>query len=360
MRSFLAVVLVTGCGAVTAPELPDAGSDDPPDAPPPPPARWIAVGEVEPFTAYAVAADPDSAVVLAALGGTGNDCRLAAHQPGCAILRSIDDGVTFAPVTDGLDFVDARAVAMNGAIAVAALRGAFGVSDDRILLSENAGLTWRVVSSSADVGEQHKAVAIDPTAPLDVYAGDFQLASQTAGDSYLLASRDGGRTFDHLPETTGNELRAYAFTFDTDGVLYAAGTGTPALAVSYDRGDSFTSLGVTSLVYAIAVEPGAPDIIYAGTRDDGVLRTIDGGLSFTPTGAGLVGAVTALVVDPQAPETVYAATDTGVFVSTNRGGSWTSFGDGLPATIEVKSLALTPAHSLLAGTNAGLYRRGLQ
>jgi hypothetical protein len=352
------LALASACGGVAAPELPDAFEHDPPP-PPPPPEVWTAVGGVDAFAVFAVAADPQSAVVLAGLGGTGNDCRLAPDQPGCTLLRSIDDGATFVPVADNIDFLDARAVAMNGAIAVAALRGAFGVSDDRILLSEDAGLTWRVVSSSADIGEQHKAIAIDPTAPLDIYAGDFRLASHGAGDSYLLASRDGGRTYTHLPETTGNELRAYAFAFDTDGVLYAAGTGTPALGQSFDRGASFTSLGVASLVYAIAIEPGAPEVIYAGTRDDGVLRSIDGGLTFAPTGAGLVGAVNALLVDPEAPETIYAATDTGVFVSGNRGGSWSSFADGLPAQINVTSLALTPAHSLIIGTRTGLYRRGL-
>src|SRR5690242_15027055 len=136
MRSpVVSILILAACGNVTA-ELPDAGTepgDDAPDAAPTPtspdatpvPATWTSVGGAAEYTAFAVAADPAAGVVLAALGGTGNDCAQAPHQPGCAIVRSTDDGATFAPVTAGLDFVDARAIAVNGAVAIAATRGAF-------------------------------------------------------------------------------------------------------------------------------------------------------------------------------------------------------------------------------------------
>jgi len=72
-------------------------------------------------------------------------------------------------------------------------------------------------------------------------------------------------------------------------------------------------------VRCVAVDDGA---IYAGTHGDGVHRSDDGGLSWTPS--GIPGAVvTALGVAPSEPGIVYAGTKpAGLFVSRDGGANW--------------------------------------
>lgn len=78
-------------------------------------------------------------------------------------------------------------------------------------------------------------------------------------------------------------------------------------------------------VYALALDPSSTSTIFAGTRTQGVLKTTDGGRSWTPMNNGLISLfVFDLVIHPLTPQTVYASTDSGVFKSTDRGGSWTS------------------------------------
>ncbi|MBP1690365.1 MAG: hypothetical protein H6Q34_938, partial [Deltaproteobacteria bacterium] len=76
-------------------------------------------------------------------------------------------------------------------------------------------------------------------------------------------------------------------------------------------------------VTALAVEPGAPTRLYAGTSLDGVFRSRDGGTTWHPARTGLGnGVIYALVTDPVTPGLVYAATNDTVFKSSDGGTSW--------------------------------------
>jgi|SRR5882724_3512802 len=70
-----------------------------------------------------------------------------------------------------------------------------------------------------------------------------------------------------------------------------------------------------------------PEIVYAGNRSGGVLRSLDGGATWAPAGNGLppLNEVLAVAVDPIIPARVYAWVQAGgLFVSADRGGSWTA------------------------------------
>src|SRR2546427_11525970 len=94
---------------------------------------------------------------------------------------------------------------------------------------------------------------------------------------------------------------------------------------------------------ALAVDPIAPSIVYAGTGEMhfagdsyygcGVLRSTDGGVTWTQLGGSIFdtpagGAHMAkIVVDPATAgsatsSTVFAATSFGLYKSTNSGGNW--------------------------------------
>ena len=83
-----------------------------------------------------------------------------------------------------------------------------------------------------------------------------------------------------------------------------------------------TSLTV-NWVSALAINPGTPATLYAGTYGGGVFKSTDGGGSWSAANTGLTNHwVNALVIDPTTPATLYAGTNGGVYKSTNSGGNW--------------------------------------
>src|SRR5262245_63581342 len=79
--------------------------------------------------------------------------------------------------------------------------------------------------------------------------------------------------------------------------------------------------GIPGFVRALAVDPGNPDVLYAAASNaatyygeqtpagSGVLRSVDGGRSWSPSNTGLTSPlVSAIVIDPSAPTVLYAAT----------------------------------------------------
>lgn len=142
-------------------------------------------------------------------------------------------------------------------------------------------------------------------------------------------------------------------------ILSAAGVALAARPAAAAPG-SWQPLGPDGgTVYALAVDPRNPRIVYAGTEGAGVFRTLDGGTSWAPRSRGLGGTpwVIALAIDPAAPATLYAATEGGFFKSTDAGGSWALAARGLPYG-RVNTLLLDPRDSrrLYIGTAQGVFR----
>lgn len=83
-------------------------------------------------------------------------------------------------------------------------------------------------------------------------------------------------------------------------------------------------------VYALALHPSNANIIFAGGVSDTnsagkVLKSIDGGANWSDVSTGLAqnyNIVYALVIDPTAPDVIYAGCNYGVFKSTNGGLNW--------------------------------------
>ena len=115
--------------------------------------------------------------------------------------------------------------------------------------------------------------------------------------------------------------------------------------------------------YALAIAPGAPDVLYLGLFDQGVYRSDDGAATWRPVfgqdgelqGAG----VQTLLVHPDDSDIVYVASDEGVWRTVNGGRTWSEFGPGLPPGGDVRTLVLGADDHLYAGSRGfGLYTRG--
>jgi len=92
---------------------------------------------------------------------------------------------------------------------------------------------------------------------------------------------------------------------------------------------SSSLLSVTSL----AVDPGTPPTLYAGTSS--VFKSTDGGGSWSRLDSGLPELrVNALAIDPLTPALIYAGTDAGVFVLEQRETGPPAADAGLDSAVE--------------------------
>ena len=226
--------------------------------------------------------------------------------------------------------------------------------------------TW---TTSGPEGGLINALAADDRVPGVLYAGANRGAFK---------SSTGGTFWSPLTALASSQVLALAIHPDS-AVLYA-GTNSGVFK-STDGGGSFSvsfaGSGATALVTALAIDPGAPSTIYAGTLGGGgVLKSTDDGASWSPISDGLpsgepfltapgISSIRTLVVDPSTMTTVYAGTQgTGLFKSTNGGGSWNDANSGLIDSsasrfdITITSFAIDPTTTTTAyaGTDAGVFK----
>lgn len=191
-----------------------------------------------------------------------------------------------------------------------------------------------------------------PFSSLVIRNGSSGSLYATIRDRGLFRSDDGGRQWQELANSPFPALRV------------AIEPSTAALALATNSQVHFSTDGggrwlLTRLAGAdsIAIGPGQPAAIY-GARGTSAQRVIGEGAPVAIT-AGLEGArVRTLRLDPSRPTRLFAGTDDGLFLSTNRGDTWTRLGSDL---LEQDVVAVTAdprqANRLFVGTNgAGVWR----
>jgi photosystem II stability/assembly factor-like uncharacterized protein len=81
-------------------------------------------------------------------------------------------------------------------------------------------------------------------------------------------------------------------------------------------------------VTAFVIDPKDPEVLYAGMKNAGIFKSIDGGLSWRPAYQGLTNAhVTSLLIDFQNPHILYAGTPGGIFKTEDGGENWDKFAE---------------------------------
>lgn len=174
------------------------------------------------------------------------------------------------------------------------------------------------------------------------------LPALAAGGPWSTLSPDGGSVF------------ALAVDPGDPRIVYAGTQGGGGVFKSYDTGETWepASAGLPrnlgGHVTALAVDPIRRTTLWAGTRGFGVWKSLDGGaswsLSLLPE-AFQAKNVTTLAVDPRMPDVIYAGTEAGLFKTTNGGVFWSAMVSGLPSPVWVTSLAVDPfqTHIVFAG-----------
>ena len=121
--------------------------------------------------------------------------------------------------------------------------------------------------------------------------------------------------------------------------------------------------GIASKGLYPAIDPLNSDNIYVGIRSHGILRSSDGGNTWTAADTGLTDErITAIALDPRDPRILYAAAaGGGVFRSTDGARTWHPFGTGLVHSADnVTAFAIGPSgRAVFAATEGdGVVRLG--
>ena len=115
-----------------------------------------------------------------------------------------------------------------------------------------------------------------------------------------------------------------------------------------------------SQVLAFAIDPTAPSTVYVGTFANAIYKSADGGQRWRPANIGMkehVSVVNALATYPPDPRIIYAATTVGPYRSDNGGESWEETVHGMESVYTV-AIAFDPRlpDTMYAGTSGGMYK----
>lgn len=305
-----------------------------------------------------------------------------------------------------------------GALAFAADGTLYASSVDGMYHRNPQTLAWEKRDTGLG-GQIIPALVADPHSPGTLYAGSvggFGVDSPPRG---IFKTIDGGLTWTRasvgLPSSGITDgIRVLALD-PTDSATLYAGTDGGGVQKTTNAAGSWSSAnsGLTDpSVLSVAIDPNNTSTLYAGTVD-GVFKSTDGGLSWSPKNVGLraermpftaagfvidptntstlylasfvpisfpVGggvykstdgaetwtqvnngilpvAMSAIVLDPRPPATIYAAFQTGGVVKTTDGGAhWSGASTGLP--YPVLALAVDPNGSgtIYAATSGGVFQ----
>ncbi|MFH1258401.1 MAG: hypothetical protein ABII74_01060 [Elusimicrobiota bacterium] len=246
--------------------------------------------------------------------------------------------------------VYALAIDPNDANRLYAGSGGMGV-----FRTTNGGNTWRrLLSNIALTNENVYCLAIDPTTAdpaLRLYAGT---------ENGVYRSVDSGDNWGQLGLTTHT---VYALAIDPGAVLtlYAGTRGDGLLktinggALPADWSEVGGGLPAGTTVQAISMKDSSG--ICIGTRGQGVYQTVDGATTWNPAATGLtVGTTIYTLTGEPGTDTIYAGTAGGIFRTTNKGVDWADITTTLPANTPIFSIAhKAMGNKLFVGTNDGLY-----
>lgn len=257
-------------------------------------------------------------------------------------------------------------------------RRVFTIGRSGVFRGDDGGENWRGLNTYTGISAT-TTVALDPTGPEHILiADDFE--------GTIMQSLDGGLNWTlafHNAEVHGigsqgrHGFRALAFAPSNHRVVYGGmsldliqtGNGSPdpsfGMFKSSDGGTTWLEANDSSTrgqnINVIAVHPGNEAIVYAGTRQSGLFRTVDGGRNWQPLNQNLPARdVRALAIDASNPSVIYAGLEKyGVYKSLDGGSLWQPATAGLEAQAAVRDIVIDPSNPQVvyaADSRSGVYR----
>jgi photosystem II stability/assembly factor-like uncharacterized protein len=279
------------------------------------------------------------------------------------IYRSDDAGGHWAPASRGPAIADVRTLTADPDTP-----GVFwaGTAFDfhrpklaRIYRSTDGGRTWKARARGLAGGSEVLSLAVDPASSDVVYAGVFH------GERPVYRTGNGGRSWQPAAKGLPAFIDVRALIVDPRSprrVWAGAGGGfdsRPTVFASTSSGNRWAPAGAgirAANVTAMATRPGVTGVLYAGTFDRGLLRSPDGGRSWTESPlTGAQRTVIALAADPADGDVLYLATWGGLLRSDDRGATMVEVTPAGHEPAAFTSLAVTATGTVLAAHRDGLF-----
>ncbi len=160
----------------------------------------------------------------------------------------------------------------------------------------------------------------------------------------------------------GGGVRSLAADPTNPNTLYAA--TAQGIFRTTDGGSSWITLYTQEVTSNVAVDPAHPSTLYAGASGSILIKSTDGGASWTPSNSGLPFqqgfAPTSVQIDPADPRRLLLVHIQRLWRSVDAGASWqrVDLQPGSSQFLEVSAVAFAarPAGTAFAATAGGLYR----
>lgn len=138
------------------------------------------------------------------------------------------------------------------------------------------------------------------------------------------------------------------------GVFRSLDSGESWEQVTFVSSDGKRNQTISEInVLAMAFHPADPNIIYLGTKTNGLYLTLTGGESWYQSDIDS-GSIRSIAIDPIDPNNVYVAKDKTVMKSTDQGLTWeTVYADVQGGTIKAVAVDSFEHSRVYAGTSAG-------
>jgi hypothetical protein len=188
--------------------------------------------------------------------------------------------------------------------------------------STNGGATWK------HVFRRYAAInlGIDPRRPATVYASLIGGPRSTGGiRGAIVKTVDGGRSWRVTgPRDLQDHFFGHPIVVDgRSGVVYAGASS--GLFASRNEGATWNKLfspeSASGVIAAIALDPARTNTLYVGGWASGVVKTDDGGQTWSKLPLGTRG-VGSIAIAPRRSQIVYAGGGDGLWKSTNGGATW--------------------------------------
>ena len=312
-----------------------------------------------------------------------------------SLFRSRDQGKTWEELSLGRYSSTVRAIAIAPSDSQVI---ALGISEG-VILSVDGGQTWDRITRGYRSLYNVESLSFDPQDSNTLYVGTWHLGWKTTdhGKSWkpihkgmifdsdmfsllvdpqktevlysstctgVYKSNNAGLNWTKLKNGLPKEARRTRMLHldpSNSDTIYA-GT-TLGLFASHNAGDSWKELFPGVVINAIAVHPRDSQIILVGTDDAGVLKSEDGGLTFSASNIGFTHRqIVALRSHPNRPNTYYTGVSSdgrhgGFFSSSDGGRKWSNYNEGFPeGRVDIKTI-LPARHSNLVyvGTHGGVF-----
>jgi hypothetical protein len=280
------------------------------------------------------------------------------------VYRSTNNGTSWDTANTGMrssTYVIALIVIPNGTNGTTIIAG----TEQGTYLSNNNGNNWTYISTNTGLPYEY----IDAFAAIPNGKGGTNLFAGSQNDeislSGLFLSTDNGNNWSRisigLPEiscvsalcVTGTNIVAGLF----GGSVVGYGNSGKGIFLSTDNGSNWNCTGLPSTDNVTSFAISAENL-FAGTKGDGIFISTNNGVSWTNTGNLLndqgftfITYVSSICVSGT---NLLAGTDNyngGVYLSTDKGATWSNIWSGSP----VHTLTISGS-SIFAGTDAGVYR----